>query len=221
MLKENHGCPVVSLEYYKSIQRPEYSNLLASVGGHQLNVYDDRHMGEHLAVVAQYCHVDGDDNVRLTCSSWLTGPVNNVGHVDPRIAVGSVRGEVVVVSLVESKVEGIIPAGETEIVGLSAALSATGELTSDILAVLTKDGCLRLWNTVTKEPVVDVIAEDATAVYMSAHGDALLVGTRQGSLLVFDIIVDENMRHIRVQQNEQKSRKGLCSGPVENIVRGQ
>ena len=70
VIKESHASPIHKLAF--NTTSAALGNLLATVGGDQATVYDDRHMGDHPAVVVQFKNAETPQHkggVRDTCCS--------------------------------------------------------------------------------------------------------------------------------------------------------
>jgi hypothetical protein len=62
IVKENHGATIVHAAFHRA--EPTMGHMLATVGGRQLNVYDNAHRGDHLDLVSHYVDDAPGDVVR-------------------------------------------------------------------------------------------------------------------------------------------------------------
>eukprot|EP00963_Diacronema_lutheri_P002532 scaffold177_cov334-Pavlova_lutheri.AAC.35 len=182
VVKESHGRPVAQMAYAKG----SCSNLVAVVGGDQANIYDDRHFGRHLDVVAQYVHVKTKHvpGGELKCCCFVVCTKKESGkhpYGDVRLAVGGEDGSVSILSLVEGKVLHILKKHRKPVVAVAADASVPGEIVS-----LANDGMLCHWDAEHGTLLHTVEGKNATSVAIEpATGKgilALVTGHKTGQI---------------------------------------
>jgi WD40 repeat protein len=93
LIKENHGDGIRQLKFFKSDSFDKPTNLVATCGSTQANVYDNEHLGGHLDLVSQF-NLPGQ---QFTCLCWLEL------ESDVLLVLGSSDCHVHIVSLAYSK----------------------------------------------------------------------------------------------------------------------
>jgi hypothetical protein len=72
LLQESHASPVHTLAVNHT--NPQLANLFATVGKDQATVYDDEHMGDHVAVACHFTNAPSEHapGGELTAACWLS-----------------------------------------------------------------------------------------------------------------------------------------------------
>lgn len=182
VLKDQKGGEVISASYCGIASEPLCDNLLAVVSERMLTIYDDFHMGDHVAVVAQYVHPE-EDMRHIQACAWIPGSLSSEMHrTSPRIALLLSDGTLSVVDIVESKVTHVV---ETGLAYGAPCLYApcTWDHCGGSEHVVLFDpavGDVCVVDIVTKK--VTVVSSSASAIAVSQEGDAVVVA-RDGGIL--------------------------------------
>ncbi len=130
----------------------------------QVNIYDNENHGNHLDIMAHYVHKNSaGEKIPLHCCSWMgTDPR------DPLLAVGAHDGSVLILSMHESRIIGILH-GHT---GAVMHVRSCPRHPSLLLSA-SKDGTARLWNLFTQCCVAIIQFGDRTPATALVSEDAL------------------------------------------------
>jgi hypothetical protein len=150
------------------------SNLLLVLTSNTLTIYDDFHMGEHVAIVAQYVHEDEEEKSTMVSAAWIPGAVDSEVHSgSPRILLALSNGNLAVVDIVESKV--------TQMFNMGGAFDASGYVLlaapeawvdgKEHVCVLGGNAVASVWNVAKEEKVASI----EKAVSAVAYVDGTLV----------------------------------------------
>ncbi|KAI7858713.1 WD40-repeat-containing domain protein [Circinella umbellata] len=213
IIKENHGSDVNQLGFFfnnknfsapvgidvrktfdkrGSVQREQTdtSNVLATVGGCQLNVYDNEHCGDHLDIMSNFdlslLQDKQEDPVRreLHTFCWL------YRENDAWLALAGTDGLIHIVSLANSREINILHGHTKTIHDLQTHPSSDNYILST-----SKDGTVRLWDVDAKRCLV-IFEADATVTCFDQTGEKFISGNSRGELREWiipkDIIPIEN-----------------------------
>lgn len=186
VLKDQKAGRVLSASYCDVETVPSCNNLLAVVSERMLTIYDDFHMGEYVAVVAQYVHPE-EDLSRIQACTWIPGSRHSELHSkSPRLALLLSDGRVAVVSIIDSKVTHVIETGLSQC-GANPCLLAPpswdhcsgGER---LIVFDSSAGNVYVVDGTPGHKGVLGVCDSARAVAMSKRGDAVLVAKDEGIL---------------------------------------
>ncbi|KAI7839041.1 hypothetical protein COHA_007183 [Chlorella ohadii] len=185
VVKESHATPVQALAFNHC--DPQMGNLFATVGKDQATVYDDEHMGDHVALVVHFTNAPSEHapGGQLGAAAWLGAQGwSQHPHGDACLAVAGEDPNISVISVAEARVTKLLRGHSSEVVELSAAEAAAPRL----LASLSRDGNLRLWDVPAEACLSSLQLPDAGCMAMAPDGRSLLVGTRKGQLVKYKIV---------------------------------
>ncbi|KAL1934388.1 hypothetical protein VTP01DRAFT_6570 [Rhizomucor pusillus] len=197
IIKENHGTDVnqvafffnnknfsapVGLDVNKtfdkrgSVQRDQTdtSNVLATVGGCQMNIYDNEHCGDHLDIMSNFdlSTPDDQDKTRkdLHTFCWL------YRENDAWLAAAGADGLIHIVSLANSQEIDIL-AGHTK----SINDLQTHPFSDNYILSTSRDGTIRLWDVDARKCLV-IFEADATVTCFHPDGEKFISGNSRGEL---------------------------------------
>ncbi|KAI9494347.1 WD40-repeat-containing domain protein [Zychaea mexicana] len=199
IIKENHGTDVNQLAFFfnnknfsapvgidvtktfdkrGSVQREQTdtSNVLATIGGCQLNVYDNEHCGDHLDIMSNFdlsvLQNKEEDPVRrdLHTFCWL------YRENDAWLALAGTDGLIHIVSLANSKEIAILHGHTKTIHDLQTHPSSDNYILST-----SKDGTARLWDVDAKRCLA-IFEADATVTCFDQTGEKFISGSARGEL---------------------------------------
>lgn len=181
VVKESHGAPIVGTVFCKPAQSEMCTNLLATVGGNQLTIYDDSHMGENFAVVAHYVHESTQGaSADLVAVAWVPIPrakrLNS--HEGPKIAVATSEGAINIISIVESQVVASLQSKTKDILSIMACECSNEQV---FLLVLMKSGKLDVWDIGDGHLAAEILL-DANSMSLLTD-DEILLGLNDGRML--------------------------------------
>ncbi|KAI8084345.1 WD40-repeat-containing domain protein, partial [Gilbertella persicaria] len=208
IVKENHGYNISqlgfffnnkhseapgSLEHHKAfdkrgvVQRDsaDTSNVLGTVGGCELSVYDNEHCGDHLDIMSNFDITPEDESLvhkhqlETFCWSYRDG--------DVLLATAGGDGLVHIISLANSE----------EIMALQGHKKTIYDLQShphndNMILSTSKDGTMRLWDIHSGQCLV-VFEADATVACFDYSGTKLISGGSRGDLRLWNIPSSMNM----------------------------
>lgn len=194
VLKDQKGGEVLFAEYCRVDTEPVCDNLLAVVSERMLTIYDDFHMGDHVAVVAQYVHPE-EDMGHIQACAWIPGSLDSEMHrKSPRIALLLSDGRIAVLSIVESKVTRIV---ETGIVHGSPCLLAPATWDHcggrEHVVLFDSSAGTVYFVDIASDACVMHVSDSASAVAVAPRGDAVLVA-QQSDILRVDLQGQEPSR---------------------------
>lgn len=184
VVKESHGAPVESVLYNHT--HTDCSNLFITVGANQATVYDDEHMGDHIGVVTHFTNVPTDHSPggNLTTATWLNADTwTQHPYGDACVAVSGEDGMISIISVVEARVIKLLKGHARGVADVTASAASRPEL----LASLSKDGKILLWDVVSEECLSSITMSDATCLTLKPDGDGIVCGTSRGRLVQCDI----------------------------------
>ncbi|KNC50097.1 uncharacterized protein AMSG_11915 [Thecamonas trahens ATCC 50062] len=196
IVKENHGSEVVGLEFNRV--QADASNMVATVGANQLNVYDNEHIGDHLDIVSQYMAPDTEDSI--LCMAWADAPVDSL------LVVGNSAGRVQVISLVNSVVIAEATVHSAAVTALHVPLTTSDHM---LITASRAEGVVKAWSLPDLTPLASLAsaagcitsaapaphwAAARTAAEEPASDVTLVVGTLGGDIEVWDVPTDGSGR---------------------------
>ncbi|RUS19099.1 WD40-repeat-containing domain protein, partial [Endogone sp. FLAS-F59071] len=196
ILKENHGRDVNQLAFHfniahyhapvginhikrfdkrGSVQRDENdtSNVLATVGGAQANIYDNEHCGDHLDVMSHF-NLDTEESLsskkEMNTLCWLHR------DDDALLAIAGCDAQIHILSLAHSR----------ELIRLEGHTKAITDLhplprDDDHLLSASRDGTVRLWSVESRRCLA-VFDADATVLCPHPSGASFLTGGAKGEI---------------------------------------
>ena len=154
------------------------SNLLLVLTKSTLTIYDDFHMGDHVAIVAQYVHEveEGEEKTTLVSATWIPGAVDSEKNAgSARILLALSNGSLAVVDIIESRITQMFD-GAFDASGyvLLAAPEAWVD-GKEHVCVLGGDEVASVWNVAREERVGAI--EKAVSAMAYAKGTLLVAYT--------------------------------------------
>ena len=105
VVKDTRVQPALHAQYCYIKTALSCSNLLLVLTSNTLTIYDDFHMGDHVAIVAQYVHEDTEEQTTMVSATWMPGAATSEIHSgSPRILLALSNGSLAVVDIVESQI---------------------------------------------------------------------------------------------------------------------
>lgn len=216
VIKESHCTPVHALCFNQTDS--SLNNLFATVGGDQATVYDDEHMGDYLGVVVHFQNVTteyapGGD---LSAACWLDASGSNTHpHGDTYLAVSGSDHTISIISVVESRVIKQLTGHKKEVMEISAPTTKIGRHPG-LLASLSRDGEIKLWNVHSKSENEHYTLQntDASSIALLHDEDDearsyLVVGTTRGRVFKYAILSGEDTKYAILDSREElKSEAG-------------
>ncbi|KAI8387479.1 WD40-repeat-containing domain protein [Blakeslea trispora] len=202
IVKENHGCDInqlafffnsknfkapVSLDHHKTfdkrgaVQRDstDTSNVLGTVGGCQLSVYDNEHCGDHLDIMSNFDMTPEDETQiskhRLETFCWL------YKDGDGLLATAGGDGDIHIISLANSEETMVLKGHKKLVFDLQSHPQ-----NDDVILSTSKDGTIRLWD-VNKGRCLVIFEADATVACFDPLGTQLISGNSRGDLRLWQI----------------------------------
>ncbi|ORZ13169.1 WD40-repeat-containing domain protein [Absidia repens] len=197
IVKENHGYDITQLAFFfnnknfnrpvgldisktfdkrGSVQRPQddTSNVLGTVGGAQINIYDNEHYGDHLDIMSNFDLASdlseeedsGQRNLNTFC--WL------YQKDDAVIATGGGDGDIHIISVSQSKEIAVLKGHTKRILDIQSH----PQNDNNILSV-SKDGTVRLWDLKTHRCIV-MFDYDCNVACFHPSGKTFITGTAKG-----------------------------------------
>ncbi|KAI8335574.1 WD40-repeat-containing domain protein [Chlamydoabsidia padenii] len=190
ILKENHGQDINQLSFFfnnKEVDlikhRSQYdaSNMLGTVGGAQVSIYDNEHMGDNLDLVSNFnlakTSVDDqnykENNLNTFC--WLS--LNDTAM----IAAGGIDGHVHILSITKSKEVAVLKGHTKPIIDLQRHPRNDKYILS-----ISKDGTIRLWD-MEKQQCMIVYEYQCNVACFHPSGNTFITGTANGELREWNI----------------------------------
>ncbi|KAI8974638.1 WD40-repeat-containing domain protein [Pilobolus umbonatus] len=205
IVKENHGSDINQLSFFfnnknftgpvgidlnktfdkrGAVQREstDTSNVLATVGGCELSVYDNEHCGDHLDIMSNFdltTTEDSSDN-QFETFCWL------YKEGDGLLAVGGKDTKIHILSLANSQ----------EIKVLEGHTKTIHDIQSHpkndhIILSTSRDGTIRLWD-IDKGECLAVFEVDATVSCFHPSGTKFISGNARGECRMWNIPVMNN-----------------------------
>lgn len=183
VIKESHCSPVQHLDV--NLCDADCRNLFATAARDQVTIYDDMHMGGHVAVVANLALSSTPEEAKdlFNACCWINSTgLSRHPYGDALLAVGGADSVIHIISIVQAAVVGQLPlpAGAT-VAELSAAASCPG-----LLLVLCRDGSLQLWQ-ISSGVCLWSAKTDAFAAALHPEGSCVLTSSRTGKLTLWDL----------------------------------
>ncbi|KAI9267389.1 WD40-repeat-containing domain protein [Sporodiniella umbellata] len=218
IVKENHGRDINQISFFfnnKNFSAPigldlnktfdkrgavqrnstDTSNILATVGGCELSVYDNEHCGDHLDIMSNF-DITADDGVNreLHTFCWLYRPG------DACLAAAGASGAIHVLSIADSQ----------EIKKLQGHTKTVHDLQShpqndNVILSASKDGTIRLWN-IDENNCLAIFECDATVLCFHPSGTKFVSGSSRGELREWQIPSITNMDNEPITISKKNSR---------------
>ncbi|KAL9539434.1 hypothetical protein MBANPS3_010255 [Mucor bainieri] len=189
IVKENHGHEISQLSFFfndnasqGSSQRIDTSNVLASVGGCQLSVYDNEHCTDHLDIMSNFditpLHEKQEAKHKLKTLCWFYRE-----NGDALIATAGADTMIHVLSLANSEEIMLLKGHTNTITDLQSRPFNEHHLLST-----SKDGTARLWNLHQERCLVVFEAKTAlTASCFHPSGSTFIAGSEHGDIYEWSI----------------------------------
>ncbi|KAI8068017.1 WD40-repeat-containing domain protein [Gongronella butleri] len=199
IIKENHGQDITQLAFFfnnknflapvgldmqktfdkhGSVQRDytDTSNVLATVGGPQVNIYDNEHCGDHLDIMSNFnlasALEEGADNSHTTLYTfcWM------YRVDDALIATAGADTNIHVVSLARSKEMAVLEGHTKRIHDIQSH-----PMNDQHILSASKDGTVRLWDIKAKKCLV-IFQIECNVVCFDPSGKRFISGSSKGEL---------------------------------------
>ena len=186
VVKESHATTVHALCFNHT--SPECANIFATVGADQATVYDDSHMGDYIGVVVHFSnqkteHTEGGE-LQTACwmssKGWTPHP-----HGDACLAVSGADSTISIISVVEAAVVKLLRGHTKDVVDLAATPAHP-----TLLASLSRDGNLRLWDVEKEVCLSSIATTDSTCIALSSEGNTIALGTSRGRIMQYTVARD-------------------------------
>ncbi|KAI9300683.1 WD40-repeat-containing domain protein [Cunninghamella echinulata] len=204
IVKENHGENITQLAFFfnnknftgpvgidvhktfdkkGSVQREESdtSNVLATVGGCQVNIYDNEHCGDHLDIMSNFNMAskfteDQDKSEKsLQTACWL------YKNEDAWIATGGADCKIHIFSLAYSREVIILKGHSKRILDIQSH-----PLNDRYIISVSSDDSVRLWDVDNKRCLA-VFEADATVACFHPSGESFITGNSKGDFRLWSI----------------------------------
>jgi WD40 repeat protein len=177
IVKMNHETMPVRLSFNTAFTADlDHRNCVAVLGGDQVALFDNEHIGDHLDIYVHYKnekteYVQGGG---LAAVAWLRG------FGDAYVAVAGAEGIVQVMSVGHTRVVKILR-GHAGPVGDLAQHPTADNM---VVSCSEADGTVRVWDWFAEECVAVFKIAGPTALAVDAVGQRLAVGTRTGQVAI-------------------------------------
>ncbi|KAI9360257.1 WD40-repeat-containing domain protein [Pilaira anomala] len=205
IVKENHGCDINQLSFFfnnKNFTAPfgldqvktfdkrgavqrhstDTSNVLATVGGCELSIYDNEHCGDHLDIMSNFdltpLEEEGDNTAMkhtLDTFCWL------YKERDAVLATGGADGLIHIISVANSEEIKILEGHQKRIYDIQSHPQS-----DNIILSTSKDGTIRLWD-VDEGKCIAIFEAEATVTCFHPAGEKFVSGNSRGELRVWKI----------------------------------
>lgn len=207
IVKENHGCDINQLAFFfnnKNFTAPfgidkvktfdkrgavqrhstDTSNVLATVGGCELSIYDNEHCGDHLDIMSNFDLTgttdEGDEGSAakdhsLETFCWL------YKEGDALLATGGADGLIRIISVANSEEIKILEGHKKLIYDIQSHPQS-----DNIILSTSKDGTIRLWD-VDQNKCIAIFEADATVTCFHSSGEQFISGNSRGELRVWNV----------------------------------
>ncbi|KAJ3299411.1 hypothetical protein HK104_009013 [Borealophlyctis nickersoniae] len=214
IVRENHGADINQCAFFvrpatDHEEEIDASNILATVGGAQANIYDNEHCGDHLDIMSHFV-VDGQGygpvvgeasepptQVLLTCC-WLSMPNDAV------LAAGGSDNDIHVLSIARSMELQKLVGHTGDVVDLQAHPTDR-----NLLLSLSKDRTVRIWH-VGAGRCLAVYETKATAACLHPYGTTFATACADGS--VHDWEIPEDMLHLSTSEANDMAEERVTEG---------
>ncbi|SAM01430.1 hypothetical protein [Absidia glauca] len=202
ILRENHGCDINQLSLFfknDNLDRPQQpdlknkhgaireqndtSNILASVGGAQISIYDNEHIGDNLDIISNFnlasTLTDDQDPKQkiLNTFCWL------YLRDDAVIATGGADNGIHILSMTQSKETAILKGHSKPILDIQKHPQDDKYILS-----VSKDGFMRLWD-VEQGRCMIMFEYQCNVACFHPSGNTFITGTVNGELREWTIPV--------------------------------
>ncbi|KAG1161365.1 hypothetical protein G6F37_003155 [Rhizopus arrhizus] len=218
IVKENHGRDINQLAFFfnnKNFNAPsgldlnktfdkrgavqrnstDTSNILATIGGCELSVYDNEHCGDHLDIMSNFDITEEDDvNRELYTFCWL------YRQGDAWLATAGADGLIHILSLANSQEIKILEGHSKTIHDLQSHPQ-----NDNIILSTSKDGTIRLWD-VDENICLAIFECDATVSCFHPSGTKFVSGNSRGELREWQIPSTTGMMDEAITVTKKNSR---------------
>ncbi|KAG0741358.1 hypothetical protein G6F57_009351 [Rhizopus arrhizus] len=218
IVKENHGRDINQLAFFfnnKNFNAPsgldlnktfdkrgavqrnstDTSNILATIGGCELSVYDNEHCGDHLDIMSNFDITEEDGvNRELYTFCWL------YRQGDAWLATAGADGLIHILSLANSQEIKILEGHSKTIHDLQSHPQ-----NDNIILSTSKDGTIRLWD-VDENVCLAIFECDATVSCFHPSGTKFVSGNSRGELREWQIPSTTGMMDEAITVTKKNSR---------------
>ncbi|KAI8099532.1 WD40-repeat-containing domain protein [Halteromyces radiatus] len=199
IVKENHGQDINQMAFFfnnknfagpvgldvnktfdkrGAVQREQHdtSNVVGTVGGAQMNVYDNEHCGDHLDIMSNFnlastLNADEEPNKKfLHTFCWI------YQEDDAVVATGGMDGDIHILSIANSKEIAILKGHTKRILDLQSHPKNDKYIFS-----VSKDGTMRLWDLETQKCII-MFEYECNVACFHPSGETFITGTTKGEL---------------------------------------
>mmetsp|Transcript_40370 Transcript_40370/g.114287 ORF Transcript_40370/g.114287 Transcript_40370/m.114287 type:complete len:336 (+) Transcript_40370:195-1202(+) len=137
-------------------------------------------MGGHVGIVVHFQNVETEHTAGgelgvcawINSAGWREHPLG-----DAILAVAGKDRNISIISVVESRVIHMLKGHASDVIDLCGCLGKPA-----LLASLSKDGHVRVWDVHRQEAVVSLTHPGATSICLSPDGSHAIIGTKKGDL---------------------------------------
>ncbi|RCH87616.1 hypothetical protein CU097_008960 [Rhizopus azygosporus] len=218
IVKENHGQDINQIAFFfnnKNFSAPsgldlnktfdkrgavqrnstDTSNILATVGGCELSVYDNEHCGDHLDIMSNFDITEEDGSSHeLYTFCWL------YRQGDAWLATAGADSLIHILSLANSQEVKVLEGHKKTILDLQSHPQ-----NDNIILSTSKDGTLRLWD-IDASACLAIFECDATASCFHPSGTKFITGNSRGELREWEIPTATGMEDEPITITKKHSR---------------
>ncbi|CAO3616655.1 unnamed protein product [Cunninghamella blakesleeana] len=204
ILKENHGENITQLAFFFNdknftapvgvdvhktydkkgiVQRDETdtSNVLATAGGPQVNVYDNEHCGDHLDIMSNFNLASKMSNEEDISGKFIQTFCWLYKNEDAWIAAGGADSHIHIISLAYSKELAILKGHKKRITDIHSHPKNDKYILS-----VSGDDTVRLWDVDNKKCVA-IFEADASVACFHPSGESFITGNSKGDFRLWSI----------------------------------
>ncbi|KAJ3395488.1 hypothetical protein HDU92_005742 [Lobulomyces angularis] len=189
IIKENHLKEITLVKFNLNVninKDLDVSNLVATIGSNQLNVYDNEHCGDHLDIMSNF-QLKPEETLKAMC--WI-----NIEE-DCLMAVSS-SNIIRLLSLARSMEVFTLNGHSGMILDL-----VTHPINPNLLVSLSVDGTIKIWYLPIANYICTINVKGTSACFNSS-GDTIFCGNNQGEILKFKL-PNFNFENIKLNNDEK------------------
>ncbi|CAB4374778.1 unnamed protein product [Rhizophagus irregularis] len=215
----NHYSAPVGAQYKKKFNKlghvernvKDTSNILASVGDIQANIYDNEHCGDHLDIMSNF--VVGD-NINLESSELMTCCwLHRDG--DALLALGGKSRVIYIVSIAQSSTL-------RTLWGHTDSVTDIQKYPKDDLHILSasKDSTVRLWH-VNSGQCLYIFQTKASVTCWHPSGESFLIGSYNGEIRIWQTpdLITPPTEPLNISENDVETRSRKCNSSQIDCIR--
>eukprot|EP00761_Pharyngomonas_kirbyi_P006968 gb/GECH01006977.1/.p1 GENE.gb/GECH01006977.1/~~gb/GECH01006977.1/.p1 ORF type:complete len:419 (+),score=106.66 gb/GECH01006977.1/:1-1257(+) len=196
IIKENHKTTLSEVVINRC--EPENNNLVATIGGGQLSIYDSDHCDSHLDIMCNFTNL----KTQFTCG----GLISSVCWVhaqdrDATLLFGDNDGTIQVISVSLSCVVALLKGHRQKIISIE---SHPIPGLRHIAVSTSKDETVRIWDTANRTCLCQINVPSCTyAVFSEQDPETVFVSNSKGKILKFDL--PEEMKFLDTVDSVQET----------------